>query len=771
MTIYDPGNGVQIYRINDSTKLNYSTVSSPDNYNFNGISNYTGGQGNSNNPSPPIISFPKNNSINNDIKTILTIEGFVSDNLIHAWTEWLIEDSHGNVVFNSGRDRVNLYTIVVPDGLLMGLNRYLLRVSVGSTTNKRSSSSTIHFKTMQAYGPDNPDPSVYPDFSLFKSNIPAHVYLGSTINVSFSGVSDWNQGLITYDLILPQEIIASKIAGINENETIQLTFTKDYSKRDNVLPIKVSVTNTVGNTDNVIVNTTLSLDENAFPDITNFYSTLPDVLVLDVDNTFFMDGVTDPNGGPIEFSINDYQGLVFSKTTGISTGEDIIATANSSFRRYNRPVEVIVSAKNSVGKIRSFSMITSVSKIGEITYDTEGYFDFIPPTGVDSYSIILGASENKVTEFGTYIRNDLVSTTSSFLPDLIEAQNRIRCVYTKNKTLVVCDGEPHTDTGETIVRVPKIRYLTNGELAWSDLPDLEFGIHSLITYNNIVYAPETYSKKIYSLDLTAVKKEWVLLPDLREIVDIGDCFLVDSTGKLYHNKIVNNNLLYTYKYNGTSWNNYKVLDTGNDLGSRIYGVTLNNSNRLRLLFNTITNTNNAYELDLDTPANNWYFLPGMDNLMPLGGIKAVSMLKDDTMLFLTSYNKLARYYTPTLPVEVFGTVEDLYSQSSIHNQILIDENDEVYLIGGLKVLDNTAIKEVRKIVIKRDILGYDRKIVTNEGFIISGDLPFDLGAYCQASKMAGYRRDVLITETTPIQVRIGLGGVVRVIWGRSNFPI
>lgn len=136
MTIYDPGNGVQIYRINNSIKLNYSTVSSPDNYNFNGISNYTGGQGGNSLPSAPVISFPKNNSIDNSIKAIFTIEGFVSDGLEHGWTEWLVEDPYGNVVFNSGRDTSNLYTIVVPDGILEGLTRYLLRVSVGSTTNK-----------------------------------------------------------------------------------------------------------------------------------------------------------------------------------------------------------------------------------------------------------------------------------------------------------------------------------------------------------------------------------------------------------------------------------------------------------------------------------------------------------------------------------------------------------------------------------------------------------------------------------------------------------
>ena len=771
MTIYDPGNGVQIYRINNSVKLNYSTVSSPDNYNFNGISNYTGWQDIGIFPSAPIISFPKNNSIDNSIKAIFTIEGFVSDGLEHGWTEWLVMDAHGNVVFNSGRDTSNLYTIVVPDGILEGLARYLLRVSVGSTTNKRSQFSTLHFKTIQAYSPDNPDPAIYPDFSLFRSNIPSHVYVGSTINVSFSGVSDWNQGLIKYDLILPAEIQASKINNINENETIQLSFVKDYNKRDTTLPIKVSVTNSVGNTDNHIVNTVLTIDENAYPDISGFYYTLGDNLVLDVGTSFFMDGVTDPNGGPITYSIAEYQGLTFSKVLDISTGEDIVVTPNNSFKRYNRPVEVIVTVKNSVGKTRTIPMITSVSKIGEIVYDTEGYYEFIPPDGVDSYSIILGASKNKVTEFGTYIRNDLVSTTSSFLPDLVEAQNRVRCVITKNKTIVVADGEPHNELEEIIVRPPKVRYLINSELMWGELPDLEFGIHSLITYNNIIYAPETYSKKVYSLDLTSVKKEWVLLPELREIIDVGDCFLVDNTGKLYHNKIVNNNTLHTYKYNGSSWNNYKVLDTGNDLGSKIHGVSLMNTNKLRLFFNTTTASNNAYELDLDTPANQWYFLPGLDNLIQLGGIKGVSLLTDDTVIFLTNYNKLARYYIPTLQVQVFGFVDDLYSQSSIHNQIFIDDTNELYLIGGLKVIDNKAIKEVRKIKLIRDILGYDRKITSNEGFMITGDLPFEVGSYCTNSKMVGYRRDVLITETNPIQVRIGLGGVIRVIWGRANFPI
>ena len=55
--------------------------------------------------------------------------------------------------------------------------------------------------------------------------------------------------------------------------------------------------------------------------------------------------------------------------------------------------------------------------------------------------------------------------------------------------------------------------------------------------------------------------------------------------------------------------------------------------------------------------------------------------------------------------------------------------------------------------------------------MITGDLPFEVGSYCTNSKMVGYRRDVLITETNPIQVRIGLGGVIRIIWGRANFPI
>lgn len=776
MTIYDPGNGAQVYRINNSTKLNYSTVGPPGSYNLGGV---TGGTGNTtvppvpvlDIPSAPVISFPKNNAIDIAIDPILTIEGFVGDNLTHSWTEWIIEDIYGNVVFNSGRDKVNLYSIVVPKLILEGLSRYLLRVSVGSTTNKRSPFSILHFKTRQAYGPDNPDPTVFPDFSLFTTNIPSIVHVNTTYNVVFNGVVDINQGNIYYDLVIPNELTASKVNGILPNETIQLTVVSDYSKMDLVLPIEVRVTNSVGNISSSIVYSKIMLDMNASPITTNFYSSLNSNLTLGVATSFYMDGCIDPNCGPITYSIVEQQGLVFSKTTDIYTGEVITVTPNVSFRRYNRPFEITVIVKNSVGRTANLNMITTVVNVGEIIYETEGAFEFIPPSGIDLITAILGTSTYGVNEIGAYLRNDLGVGNITYLPELVEGQNRIKCALLYNGTIVVGDGEPHFDTNEVIIRPPKLRYLLEGDTVWNDLPDLEFGIHSIFNYGNIIYIPETYSKKIYSVDMSSTTKTLTLLPELMEIVDVGDSFLVDKTGKLYHNKIVSNNILQTYKYNGTGWNRYKKLDTGFDLGSHIHGVAMKNSNRLRLIFNTVTTANIAYELDLDNPANDWYYLPGLTNLFQLTGIKSIAMTNNDTMIMLTNANKLVRYYGVDTGAEIFGDLIDLYDYSSIHSQVMIDKNDDLILIGGITNISKQVSKIVRKVQITRNLYGTDRLVESNHGFLIKGDLPFELGDYCVASGIAGYKRDISLLDTLPIQGRISNGGIVRIIWGRPNFPI
>ena len=64
---------------------------------------------------------------------------------------------------------------------------------------------------------------------------------------------------------------------------------------------------------------------------------------------------------------------------------------------------------------------------------------------------------------------------------------------------------------------------------------------------------------------------------------------------------------------------------------------------------------------------------------------------------------------------------------SINSSMVINSKGDIIIAGGLRVNDKFPMREIRKINIRRDIINYDQRITTIDGFIVTGDLPFEPG--------------------------------------------
>ena len=134
-------------------------------------------------PDPPIILSPTNNEANVSLTPTISIADFVGDNLTHSFTEYIIENRMGEVVYNSGRSVNSLTSITVPPNILSSQKQYRLKVRVGSTNNTISKPTLAIFTTKQEFGPENPDPTAYPNLSNMTHTIPPYVKINETVKI------------------------------------------------------------------------------------------------------------------------------------------------------------------------------------------------------------------------------------------------------------------------------------------------------------------------------------------------------------------------------------------------------------------------------------------------------------------------------------------------------------------------------------------------------------------------------------------------------------
>lgn len=723
-------------------------------------------------PDAPVIVFPEANAEDVAIQTPLSIGGFVGDGLVHIWTEYLIEDQYGNVVYTSGRDSINLLSIVVPRGYLKGLTRYKLKIRVGGTSANGgvySKYSSIYFRTVLAYGPDNPDPGAYPDFSNFRTTFPSQVGIGSIFNVMFNGVTDPNGLPVQYGMNLPNEITGNKVNGIFAGEVVQLKATNDFSAHNEPLQVIVYAKNTVNNQDEKIIHTTIVLDNNAKPNINGFTHTLNNNLTVDVGTSFYMDGVIDPNGGPITYDILPYPGLVFSKTTNIASGESVIVTPNLNFPIINKQIVIAVVAKNSVNKTASIELVTMVVKIGEMLYDQPGEHLFIPPTGVDNVNVIMAASNFDVTEFGNYLRNDYVLGNTTYLTELLEPQNNVKCSLLDDNHLVVVDGQVYTAIGEPVIRNPKIRMLDIPNAIWVEYPDLTGDISEVLCYGTKIYCMKLYTKIVYVLDTSIETPIWETLPETMDLIDMSDNWIFNETGELYHNKVATNPNITTYFYDGSDWSLLVETDVGIDLGTRSFSV-MNYQKKIKMVVNNSSEIGIGWELDTMNPVA-WMPVSGLENVFNLGGIESLVINRLNVMFMITREAKLARFHRSGLTTEVFADLNHIFSSQSLNSGMVIDSHGDIIIVGGLRSNDSKPLVEIRKIKIPRDVINYDVRVVGPEGFVITGEYPFDPGQYGLASKLGAYKKNITISNPNDgVRIKIGNNGAIRVVYGRPNFP-
>ena len=563
-------------------------------------------------------------------------------------------------------------------------------------------------------------------------------------------------------------ITGNKINGIFAGEVVQLRASSNFSAHNEPLQIIVYAKNTVNNQDEKIIHTTIVLDNNAKPNINGFTHTLNNNLTVDVGTSFYMDGVIDPNGGPITYDILPYPGLVFSKTTNIASGESVIVTPNLNFPTINKQIVIAVVAKNSVNKTASIELVTMVVKIGEMVYDRPGEHLFIPPTGVDTVNLIMAASNLEITEFGNYLRNDLVLGNTTYLAELLDPLNNAKCCLLDDDHLVVVDGQVYTSLGEPVVRNPKVRMLNIPDAIWVEYPDLTGTISDIKCFGTKIYCMKLYTKLIYVLDTAAETPTWDTLPETLELIDMSDNWLIDKVGNLYQNKVSTNPVIKTIMFDG-EWSVLVETDVGIDLGSRSFSV-LNYQNKIKMVVNNSSEIGIGWELDLDDPVK-WMPVPGLENVFNLGGVESLVINKMNVMVMITREAKLARFHRSGLSTEVFADLNHVFSPESLNSGMVIDSKGDIIIVGGLRANDKKPLTEIRKIKIPRDVIGYDVRVVGPEGFVITGEYPFDPGLYGLASNLGAYKKNVTISNPTDgVRIRIGNNGAIRVIYGRPNFP-
>ena len=79
----------------------------------------------------PVVNVPDSTTEMKVNDLTLTCDGFfyISDNLeIHLFTDWLIEDTNGNIIFSSLNDTANLLSIDIPNGLIQPGQQYIIKV-------------------------------------------------------------------------------------------------------------------------------------------------------------------------------------------------------------------------------------------------------------------------------------------------------------------------------------------------------------------------------------------------------------------------------------------------------------------------------------------------------------------------------------------------------------------------------------------------------------------------------------------------------------------
>ena len=719
-------------------------------------------------PDPPIILSPTNNEANVSLTPTISIADFVGDNLIHSFTEYIIENRMGEVVYNSGRRVNSLTSITVPPNILSSQKQYRLKVRVGSTNNTISKPTLSIFTTKQEFGPENPDPTAYPNLSNMTHTIPPYVKINETVNIKVFGGVDPNSLPLKYSISVPLGFSISKDTNISENEVLQLTALPNHSQINIPKLIKITAINTVGNTTDYFVNTLIIPDPNALPNVTNFNHTFPDRMSPDVATTFFFSGVTDPNGGPISYNIGLSSGLIFSKTTDIATGEVIEVYARPDATVYNVNLQIEVIIKNTVNNEAIEKIKTMVILQGEMLYDTPGEFLFTPPSGIRYINSIIAGSNYDVTEFGGYLRNDVVMGSTSYLNELEEPQNGSKAVMIDDDTLIVVDGQVYTELGQSISRNPKIKKLTISTNTWMEYPDLTGTISIIKNYKNTIYCAKLYTKTIYKLNTAASTPVWTTLPDTLDIIDYSDNIAIDESGNIYHTKISDTPTITTYKYNNTTWSLLVETDTGIDLGNRSFSV-VTYRNKIRMVINNSSRLGIGWELNLDSP-DEWLPVPGFENLFDFGGIESMVNNELDVIIMMTVRNKLVRFHRSGLETLEFADLNDVFDTESINSSMVINSKGDIIIAGGLRVNDKFPMREIRKINIRRDIINYDQRITTIDGFIMTGDLPFEPGPFAVASGIGGYRRRIALQPSRPIPIRVGNNGCIRLIWGNPNFP-
>ena len=719
-------------------------------------------------PDPPIILSPTNNEANVSLTPTISIADFVGDNLIHSFTEYIIENRMGEVVYNSGRRVNSLTSITVPPNILSSQKQYRLKVRVGSTNNTISKPTLAIFTTKQEFGPENPDPTAYPNLSNMTHTIPPYVKINETVNIKIFGGVDPNSLPLKYSISVPLGFSISKDTNISENEVLQLTALPNHSQINIPKLIKITAINTVGNTTDYFVNTLIIPDPNALPNVTNFNHTFPDRMSPDVATTFFFSGVTDPNGGPISYNIGSSSGLIFSKTTDIATGEIIEVYARPDATVYNVNLQIEVIIKNTVNNEVIEKIKTMVISQGEMLYDTPGEFLFTPPSGIQNINAIIAGSNYDVTEFGGYLRNDVVMGSTSYLNELEEPQNGSKAVMIDDDTLIVVDGQVYTELGQSISRNPKIKKLTISTNTWMEYPDLTGTISIIKNYKNTIYCAKLYTKTIYKLNTAESTPVWTTLPDTLDIIDYSDNIAIDESGNIYHTKISDTPTITTYKYNNTTWSLLTETDTGIDLGNRSFSV-VTYRNKIRMVINNSSRLGIGWELNLDSP-DEWLPVPGFENLFDFGGIESMVNNELDVIIMMTVRNKLVRFHRSGLETLEFADLNDVFDTESINSSMVINSKGDIIIAGGLRVNDKSPMREIRKINIRRDIINYDQRITTIDGFIMTGDLPFEPGPFAVASGIGGYRRSIAIQPSKPIPIRVGNNGCIRLIWGNPNFP-